>query len=195
MVDSTNPRIMADNIRNLEGKIKANDVVANPTGDITAELTKVEIDGVKYAIVGETTAEDVSYDNTDSGLTADDVQGAIDELKNLNTDVISVYAYASGTSPVIANGETIDITSDVFNIIDSGKYILDITLCTDTSNSSSLRTNVFCKAANQYGCILNRTSPVAAMFRIYLSDDNTKLTFNTYGTTTFYLTNVKIIKL
>ncbi len=88
MVGSTNPRIMADNIRKLEGKIKANDVVANPTGDTTADLTKIEIDGVKYSIIGEAMAKYVSYDNTDSGLTADDVQAAIDELAPALTSFI-----------------------------------------------------------------------------------------------------------
>ena len=102
MVDSTNPRIMADNIRKLEVKIKANDVVANPTGDTTADLTKIEIDGIKYAIVGETTAEDVSYDNTDSGLTADDVQAAIDEVSANPVIVRDTYTGTTNASGAVS---------------------------------------------------------------------------------------------
>ena len=47
---STNPKIMDDNIKILDDAL------------------------------GNVSAEGVPYDNTDSGLTADDVQGAIDEL-------------------------------------------------------------------------------------------------------------------
>lgn len=50
---STNPKIMDDNIKILDDALSA---ASTPS------------------------AEDVSYDNTDSGLTADDVQGAIDEV-------------------------------------------------------------------------------------------------------------------
>ena len=51
---STNPKIMDDNIKILDDAL---------------------------ASASTPPAEDVSYDNTDSGLTADDVQAAIDELK------------------------------------------------------------------------------------------------------------------
>ena len=48
-------------------------------------------------------AEDVSYDNTDSGLTADDVQGAIDELAEA-----SAGGVASKTVYMVASGSTSD---------------------------------------------------------------------------------------
>ena len=50
---STNPKIMDDNIKILDDAL---------------------------ALASTPEASDVSYDNTDSGLTADDVQGAIDEV-------------------------------------------------------------------------------------------------------------------
>ena len=50
---STNPKIMDDNIKILD--------------DALADVSNLE-------------ASDVSYDNTDSGLTADNVQAAIDEI-------------------------------------------------------------------------------------------------------------------
>ena len=43
------------------------------------DLLEKEVDQIGGS-GGGTTALNVSYDNTDSGLTADDVQGAIDEL-------------------------------------------------------------------------------------------------------------------
>ena len=76
---SLNPAIIDDNIAKLEKAIKAGDVTPNPSG--TSEetlLTTIGIDGKKYDIGAN--SENVSYDNTDSGLTADNVQSAIDEI-------------------------------------------------------------------------------------------------------------------
>lgn len=53
-------------------------VVANPEGSATADLSKLQVGTTIYGIPAE--AGDISYDNTSSGLTADDVQEAIDEL-------------------------------------------------------------------------------------------------------------------
>ena len=81
-IRSTNPKIMADNILKLEESIKAADVSANPSG--TAEktlLSTIGIDGKKYEL--GPSAKNTSYDNTDSGLTATETQGAIDELAEI----------------------------------------------------------------------------------------------------------------
>ena len=53
MIDSTNPRQMADNIRELENRLNTLaasiiPVVANPTGDPTVQLAKVQIGDVVY---------------------------------------------------------------------------------------------------------------------------------------------------
>lgn len=53
-------------------------VVANPEGSATADLAKLQVGTTIYGIPAE--AGDISYDNTSSGMTADDVQEAIDEL-------------------------------------------------------------------------------------------------------------------
>ena len=78
-IRSTNPKILDDNIAKLEKAIQAGDVSANPSG--TAEetlLSTIGIDGKKYEL--GPSAENTSYDNTDSGLTATDTQAAIDEI-------------------------------------------------------------------------------------------------------------------
>ena len=78
-IRSTNPKILDDNIAKLEKAIQAGDVSANPSG--TAEetlLSTIGIDGKKYEL--GPSAENTSYDNTDSGLTATDTQAAIDEV-------------------------------------------------------------------------------------------------------------------
>lgn len=72
---STNPKIMDDNIKILDdnlGKASAPD------------------------------AEDVVYDNTDSGLTADDVQSAIDELNTKITLVKTEFTPNYGASADLA---------------------------------------------------------------------------------------------
>lgn len=53
-------------------------VVANPEGSATADLAKLQVGTTIYGI--PETAAKVTYDNTSSGLTADDVQEAIDEV-------------------------------------------------------------------------------------------------------------------
>ena len=80
MINTWNPAELNQKINQLEAIIKAQDVEANPTGEATETLTKIGIDGDIYSFTAETTAADVSYDNTASGLTADDVQDAIDEI-------------------------------------------------------------------------------------------------------------------
>ena len=80
-IRSTNVKILDDNIAKLEKAIQAGDVSANPSG--TAEetlLSTIGIDGKKYEL--GPSAENTSYDNTDSGLTAEDVQSAIDEVSS-----------------------------------------------------------------------------------------------------------------
>ena len=85
-IRSTNPKILDDNIAKLEKAIQAGDVSANPSG--TAEeilLSTIGIDGKKYEL--GPSAENTSYDNTDSGLTATDTQAALDEIVS-NLEVV-----------------------------------------------------------------------------------------------------------
>lgn len=57
-------------------------------------------------------ADDISYDNTESGLTADDVQGAIDEV---NGNIVDVEANPSGTAT--GELETIKVGSTIYDIV------------------------------------------------------------------------------
>ena len=45
-------------------------------------MGKIMKDGIQYGVGGIQKAESITYDNTDSGMTAIDVQDAIDELNN-----------------------------------------------------------------------------------------------------------------
>lgn len=43
-------------------------------------MGKIMMNGIQYGVGGIEQAKDISYDNTESGATATDVQGALDEL-------------------------------------------------------------------------------------------------------------------
>lgn len=45
-------------------------------------MGKIMLNGTQYGVGGIEQAKDISYDNTESGATATDVQGALDELNN-----------------------------------------------------------------------------------------------------------------
>lgn len=128
-IRSTNPKIMADNILKLEESIKAADVSANPSG--TAEetlLSTIGIDGKKYEL--GPSAENTSYDNTDSGLTATDTQGAIDEIQESIEDISrgKIQVTADG---VKTYGELLDALTDLIDfskIRSTSAYIFNDTV-------------------------------------------------------------------
>lgn len=60
MIDSTNPRIMADNIRELNTRMISNDVEGNPSGSgFNTLLTKMKIDGKKYKLPNQVVANPI----------------------------------------------------------------------------------------------------------------------------------------
>ena len=94
-------------------------VVANPEGSATADLNKLQVGESVYGI--PSTAAKISYDNTDSGLTADDVQGAIDEMVvNFQDGVDDVYdaCVAKGSTP--ASHSLSDVITAIGNISGGG---------------------------------------------------------------------------
>ena len=117
-IRSTNVKILDDNIAKLEKAIQAGDVSANPSG--TAEetlLSTIGIDGKKYEL--GPSAENTSYDNTDSGLTATDTQAAIDEV-NTNLGNLTDYqivtaekAYTIAASSTINFNPTVEFANDI----------------------------------------------------------------------------------
>ena len=133
MMNTWNPAELNQKINQLEATVKAQDVEANPTGEATDTLTKVGIDGTVYSFTATTSAADVSYTNTTSGLTADDVQDAIDELKTL-------------TSPI----EMVELTGTTNS---AGK----ITISADSVPLDKL-INVLIKAPTGYVCDVYRGS-------------------------------------
>lgn len=60
-------------------------------------MGKIMLNGTQYGIGGIEQAKDISYDNTESGATATDVQGALDELNAGLNDVFSYDERKVGT--------------------------------------------------------------------------------------------------
>lgn len=133
-IRSTNPKILDDNIAKLEKAIQAGDVSANPSG--TAEetlLSTIGIDGKKYEL--GPSAENTSYDNTDSGLTATETQSAIDELAELvnrgsvTATADGVKTYAEVVASLYALADTTKITGNSY--ITDGNVNLHLALVND----------------------------------------------------------------
>lgn len=89
-------------------------VVANPEGIATADLSKLQVGTTIYGIPAD--AADISYNNTTSGMTADDVQDAIDELNA----AIPGVATTSAPGIVQPDGTTITIADGVISAAGGG---------------------------------------------------------------------------
>lgn len=99
-------------------------VVANPEGSATADLSKLQVGESIYGVPA--TAGKIAYDNTESGLTADDVQEAIDEMvANFGDGVDEVYnaCVAAGSTP--ATKSPADIATAIGSISSSADIVLD----------------------------------------------------------------------
>lgn len=98
-------------------------VVANPSGAATADLSKLQVGEGIYGIPA--TAAKIAYSNTGSGLTADDVQAAIDEMvSNFGDGVDDVYnaCVAAGSTPTTKSPA--DIATAIGNIGGGGADIV-----------------------------------------------------------------------
>ena len=95
MTDSTNPRVMADNIKELAastGGIVS--VEANPTGTATADLEKLDVDGTIYGI-----SESVSVEANPEG------EATVD-LEKLGVDG-TIYGIPEGGLPDLSTTEVL----------------------------------------------------------------------------------------
>lgn len=67
-------------------------------------MGKIMLNGKQYGVGGIEKAKDISYDNTQSGMSATNVQGALDEVKaGLTKLPLPVYPYATTTSVLVNN--------------------------------------------------------------------------------------------
>ena len=144
--DSTNPRVMADNIKTLNEKIKEADVNANPEGEATGTLTKLEVDGEIYAIPQGTSVVANPEDEATDTLTKLEVGEEVYEIPSYTPisysatkqdtgmkwiDGSTVYAITLETNASISTNWTSLVDVSTLHI---GKVIDAVTRSDDTQN-------------------------------------------------------------
>ena len=90
-------------------------------------MPKIVRNEIEYSST-TSTANQINYLNTTSGLSATNVQGAIDELKNLITYVdykVPAYSFSSGTIGGIETIGTVDITKSGYTPISANITIFN----------------------------------------------------------------------
>lgn len=111
MIDSWNAAKLNERITQVEKKIQAKDVIANPTGEATAALGKISIDGVLYNIPNSDIVF-VTLDNTDFIYDSDTQTYAKSYTAPEGKSIISIGAYATNSSNIIGvrySGGTISL--------------------------------------------------------------------------------------
>lgn len=114
MIDSTNPRIMADNIRKLSEASGSggSTVVPNPEGEATGNLSSLGIDGNKYTIP-EYSPVDYSTDEVDTGIKW--VDGSSIYRKTISFGEVSAAALKSVNHGVDNLGDVIRIYGSAYS--------------------------------------------------------------------------------
>lgn len=125
---------------------------------------------------GTVKAEDVEYDNTTSGLTADDVQEAIDEVEGRVDTAETAITANTGSLVVGANRFYFDVQNgeygyntsasrgaDTFHPFKSTPVDLDVTLTSRSNNTSSLVFNVM----DEYAYIVCTNNSAIGTLEIY----------------------------
>ena len=107
-------RLGAKSVKTFSGSsLSANQILAGQYVELVYDSDNNRF--LTYNATSAINAEDVIYDNDDSGLTATDVQSAIDELSGvLTVPVGTVIDYAGSTAPtgfLKANGATVSRTT------------------------------------------------------------------------------------
>lgn len=110
MVDSTNPRVIADNIKELAAN-GGTTVEANPEGAATADLEKLGVDGTVYGIPSiEANPEGEATDN----LEKLGVGGAVYEIPSGGGGFIDPSTIIKAKSLISNNTATYTATKDCF---------------------------------------------------------------------------------
>jgi hypothetical protein len=95
------------------------EVVASGDSGLMTGADKAKLDGIDISADDDQDASEVPYDNSTSGLTATDVQAAIDELDNTldnagsGTNSLVFWSRSGTTVTTIASGDDVSITGDV----------------------------------------------------------------------------------
>lgn len=108
--DNTNSGLTADDVQDAIDEVVGNkqDTFERISYSAWQLLTPQQQAAKPYYIYdypsSAITAGNVAYDNTSSGMSADDVQEAVDELKNGLNDIGSIITPSVGTNVTLLNG-------------------------------------------------------------------------------------------
>ena len=132
MIDSWNAAKLNERINQVEKKIQANDVIANPTGAATVDLSKVSIDGTVY---GTSVVKANPVGEASGDLTKVSVNGTVYGIPN--SDIVF--------DTLTETDFTYDSVGKVYNAeytIPTGKSIIGITAYTlNSANILGVRWN------------------------------------------------------
>lgn len=181
----------------ITSAIMGGEVKANPVLDGTeVALEGIKIDKTKYKIIGGDASE-VAYDNTTSGMTADNVQDAIDE----------VFQSASNGKVLIADaitGKGIETSADdtfetmATNISQISSEILDSVSVFNTSTNNNRTYNITRDGyINICGYFFNTNASVYGNVEMFLngtliSELNVQKWLYLQGETIFKLENYQV---
>ena len=120
MARSYDIAILSQKVEQLEGSIKANDVIANPTGETTGDLHSIQVDGVKLNVPH--TADDIAYDSNTS------VKNKINSITDFSTTE-RVVGHWTDDKPIYEKTITIenfdlDGTSAFFPNVHFGQIVI-----------------------------------------------------------------------
>ena len=125
------------------------DVTSPIITDATGQAILSKLNEIKQVLSTPSDAEDINYDNTTSGMTADNVQSAVDELKS-NLTELSEYSTSEQAVGKWTDGKTLYrkvYTCPSFSVT-SSSTTQTYTVFTFPSNTNIIK----------YFCVLNHSS-------------------------------------
>lgn len=106
------------------------DVTSPIITDATGQAILSKLNEIKQVLSTPSDAEDINYDNTTSGMTADNVQSAVDELKsnltdleNYSTSEVAVGKWIDGTTTVYKKTFSFTTTGSTDQVLSIGSTI------------------------------------------------------------------------
>lgn len=116
-------------------------------------MGRIMMNGIQYGTGGRPTAEGVTYDNAESGMTATNVQGALDEL---STGLTTIYEGAwTATSSATTNTqltEKITLPKGIYLLFASLPNATGSVISTGLTNTLGLTIPLYISTANGTAC-------------------------------------------
>ena len=161
-----NARAIAQQMKNSGGgsgsEVKVTQVLSSGTKIATIKVDDDSTDLYCEAVPATYDAEDVDYDNTTSGLTATDVQAAIDELaQGGGAGTWTLAGSETGTTAIAMPANANEIIAIVSTTTASASIIIPVAALTSSSENFYLPGGYADAAAYYYGYVGVSTSSIA----------------------------------